>query len=319
MGDSNKTQDQRSSSLIIEPPGSALPSDRNAKGKRGNIEGFLGLEKTAQIKEATKAHDILRELYRQQQERLESSSPSSRAYMALFTTSRRGLDVNAGMDSRRRKDQRVFHNALLTYYNLEDKQDSNKRGLLWSITLGEWVPRQMLKAAHIYPYSWGRQRMTELFGDECSGELLSAHQVRLQFRGEQRPRARYLWLWYACAVLRRFWAHDPRNAPSSLAPQLGKGMWGIRGSYLRRDFILGLIEEIGHEGEFLMDGAKPPGSVEDDVPNKALVDLVNQEIATGEESALDYEEYLENLEKDSEADSEEYSDDLESGSNTEEE
>lgn len=96
-------------------------------------------------------------------------------------------------------------------------------------------------------------------------------------------------------------------------------MWGIRGSYLRRDFILGLIEEIGHEGEFLMDGAKPPGSVEDDVPNKALVDLVNQEIATGEESALDYEEYLENLEKDSEADSEEYSDDLESGSNTEEE
>ncbi|KAI8951869.1 hypothetical protein F4801DRAFT_577969 [Xylaria longipes] len=337
----------------------------------GNVEDFLGLEKTAQIKDAIKAHDRLRDLYCQQQKCLENSSSSSRELMALFTTSRRGLDVNAGMGSRERKDQRAFHKALLHHYNLEDKNDDSKQGWLWSITHGDWVPKETFKAAHIYPYSWGQQRMTELFGEECSDELFSARnglmlpwcieqamgdwaivivpaidddpttkrakewtesstreykfrvlnpnhpalsimmaiplrggtpicgkdldQVRLQFRGEQRPRARYLWLWFACAVLRCFWERDLRNAPSSLASQLGKGMWGTRGSYMRKDFILGLMEEIGHEGEFLMDGAKPAISTEDDVPNKALVDLVNQQIASRGEEELDVEEYLDNI------------------------
>ncbi|KAI0544810.1 hypothetical protein F4679DRAFT_563608 [Xylaria curta] len=101
-------------------------------------------------------------------------------------------------------------------------------------------------------------------------------QVQQQFRGELQPRTRYLWLWFACAVLRQSWKQqDPRNAPSSL---LGKGMWGNRGPYLRQDFILDLMEEIGHENDFLMDDAKPADASEDDVPGKALVDLVNQEI-----------------------------------------
>ncbi|KAI0450563.1 hypothetical protein F5B21DRAFT_426424 [Xylaria acuta] len=336
----------------------------------GSVEDFLGLEKTARIKDAIKAHERLRDLYHQQQLHVDNSSSLSRASMALFTTSRRGLDVNAGMGPRERKDQRAFHKALLNHYNLEDEKDKSKRGLLWSVAHGDWVQRQGLMAAHIYPYAWGQRQMTELFGEECSDELLSPRnglmlpqcieqamedwaivivpaidddptaeeaeewaesstreykfrvlnpnhpglseimlslqgiptcgkdldQVRLKFRNELRPRARYLWLWFACAVLRQFWKRDPRNAPSGLTPQLGKGMWGTQGPYLRKDFILGLIEEIGHEGEFLMDGAKPATSIEDDVPNKALVDLMNQEIASGpDKEEFDAEEYLDNI------------------------
>ncbi|KAI1284557.1 hypothetical protein F5Y07DRAFT_393521 [Xylaria sp. FL0933] len=342
----------------------------------GSIEVFLGLEKTTQIEEAIKAHERLRDLYRQHQARLDNSSVSSRIKMSLFTTSRRGLDINAGMGSRSRKDQRSFHKALLNYYDLEDRENKNRQGLLWSVAQGDWVHRRTLKAAHIYPYSWGQARMTDLFGEECSEELFSPRnglmlpgeveeamedwaivivpainddptveqskewadscpreykfrildpdhpalnqklftsqgpcgkdldQVKLKFRGKSRPRARYLWMWFACAVLRQFWKDDPQNAASNLAPQLGKGMWGTKGPYLRKDFILGLMEEIGHKGEFLMDGAKPAYSTEDNVPNKALVDLVNQDIASKERDELDYLEYLENIEHGSEADEE---------------
>ncbi|TRX88495.1 hypothetical protein FHL15_010610 [Xylaria flabelliformis] len=60
------------------------------------------------------------------------------------------------------------------------------------------------------------------------------------------------------------------------------------------------MEEIGHESDFLMDGAKPTDSSEDEMPNRALVDLINQEIILREEEECDVEEYIENVEGDSE-------------------
>ncbi|KAI0407339.1 hypothetical protein F4802DRAFT_18029 [Xylaria palmicola] len=116
-------------------------------------------------------------------------------------------------------------------------------------------------------------------------------QVRLQFRGSIRPRARYLWLWFACAVLRRFWRKGPRQAAPILTPQFGKGVWATPGPYLRRDFILGLMEEIGHEqADFLLSGAKPATSAEDETPNPVLIDLVNQQIVLAARKEFDEEE-----------------------------
>ncbi|KAI1170887.1 hypothetical protein F4777DRAFT_89641 [Nemania sp. FL0916] len=332
-------------------------------GDGNNLEDFFNLRSTVAMKAAILSHERRRKLFEQlqQQSPMDGSSLSSRTLMSLFTTSRRGLNLGAGndrrerRDQRERKDQRTFNKSLIRDYELKHPTDHE---LEWSVAVGDYQRGSLLKAAHIYPYSWGQTLMTEFFGEECADELLSSRnglklpfslvramndwaivivpdieddatvdqaklwseapiheykfrvldpthpqldyavkqgqkcpwepllkgkdldQVRLQFRGDHRPRARYLWFWFCCAVLKKFWNEDhPRHAPSTLGPQIGKGFWGTRGPYMRRDFLLGIVEEIGrHEGQFLLDGAKPAADPEDNETNKAVVDLLNQNI-----------------------------------------
>ncbi|KAI0453398.1 hypothetical protein F5B21DRAFT_525939 [Xylaria acuta] len=81
-------------------------------------------------------------------------------------------------------------------------------------------------------------------------------QPRLVFRGTFRPRARFLWLWLACAILKRFWSSPIHGAPEKLTSQFGRGIWETGGPYIRRDFVLGMVEEVGREiGNFLLEGA----------------------------------------------------------------
>ncbi|KAI0855308.1 hypothetical protein F4860DRAFT_521658 [Xylaria cubensis] len=100
-------------------------------------------------------------------------------------------------------------------------------------------------------------------------------QSRLVFRGNYRPRARFLWLWFACAILKRFWASPIHGAPEKLTSQFGRGMWATGGHYLRRDFVLGIMEEMGHEiDDFMLEGAMPSLVEEDQVPNKAVAAML---------------------------------------------
>lgn len=100
-------------------------------------------------------------------------------------------------------------------------------------------------------------------------------QSRLIFRGNHRPRARFLWLWFACAILKRFWASPIHGAPEKLTSQFGRGVWATAGHYLRRDFVLGIMEEMDHEiDDFMLEGAMPTLVEEDNVPNKAVAAML---------------------------------------------
>ncbi|KAI0552366.1 hypothetical protein F4679DRAFT_535394 [Xylaria curta] len=100
-------------------------------------------------------------------------------------------------------------------------------------------------------------------------------QSRLVFRGSYRPRARFLWLWFACAILKRFWASPIHGAPEKLTSQFGRGVWATAGHYLRRDFVLGIMEEMGHEiDDLMLEGAMPALVEEDKVPNKAVAAML---------------------------------------------
>ncbi|KAI1355973.1 hypothetical protein F5Y01DRAFT_268171 [Xylaria sp. FL0043] len=351
----------------------------------GSEEEFETLEPTLKLTAAIEAHNKQKLLFEEHNQKLKSSSVTSRVWASMFTCSRLGLNVEkAGVGRRERSDQRAFKKNLLKDYNLEpERQDKTKRGLLWSVAHGNWVINELLTAAHIFPVSWGQKMMTEMCGEECKEELFSARnglllptmieramddwaivivpdlpndptidevkpwiasmpreykfrvldpnhpelnkrlsasdedtrfgkdldQSPLVFRNDFRPRARFLWLWFTCAILKRFWSAPIHHAPEKLTAQFGKGMWATGGPYLRKDFVLGIVEEIGHEvSDFMLKGAMPSLGEEDEVPNKAVAAMLASrvvEVCEKEEGDEDDDEIYEESE-DSEGENDDY-------------
>lgn len=92
---------------------------------------------------------------------------------------------------------------------------------------------------------------------------------RVSFRGDFRPRARYLYFHYCSSVLRRAWA--PSLTWETTKNELGKKVWATRGRYLAKAQILAFVEEIGHEVEdALLRGARDPDADVDEVDETAL-------------------------------------------------
>ncbi|KAJ5867580.1 hypothetical protein N7534_002133 [Penicillium rubens] len=81
----------------------------------------------------------------------------------------------------------------------------------------------------------------------------------LKFRSGFRPAARYLYFHYCVQVLRMCWQHSNRGKSSQAAALLqaekGRPFWGTAGRYLPHNMLLALVEEMGHEYSFVMNGA----------------------------------------------------------------
>ena len=79
---------------------------------------------------------------------------------------------------------------------------------------------------------------------------------KLQFRGETRPAARYLYFHYCLPVLRRAWkAGRGQKAVFSLKDELEKPFWETPGKYVCKSMLQAFVEELGHEYQDLMIGA----------------------------------------------------------------
>lgn len=91
---------------------------------------------------------------------------------------------------------------------------------------------------------------------------------RLQWRSNFRPRARYLYWSYCEMMLRQ--AYDPKSnmdAADVRRQEVGKKYWGSAGPYMKRNMLLGFVEEMGHEYEYLMEGAMDTDDNNDDADN----------------------------------------------------
>ena len=75
---------------------------------------------------------------------------------------------------------------------------------------------------------------------------------RLQFKTTFRPRARYLYFTYCAAMLRRSLMGKHLEASSA-------DIWGVPGRYMPKRMLMGFVEHMGREYEFLLKGA-----IEDD-------------------------------------------------------
>lgn len=93
--------------------------------------------------------------------------------------------------------------------------------------------------------------------------------LKLSFKNNNRPRARYLYFLFVVAQLKMAWRHEYRKDPAKkLKPQLGKGFWATRGRYLNRALLLALAEEIGHDTSFLENIPPLPGTNHDSQPQR---------------------------------------------------
>lgn len=79
---------------------------------------------------------------------------------------------------------------------------------------------------------------------------------KFSFRGDFRPRARYLYFTYCMAILRKFWNKDKPS--TALSDELGKPYWGTAGRYIIKNMLQGFVQELGHDGheyDELLEGA----------------------------------------------------------------
>lgn len=84
----------------------------------------------------------------------------------------------------------------------------------------------------------------------------------LSFRNNFRPRARYLYFVYCCTMLRCSWQDQKR----ALKGELGRKYWGTGERFMRKSMLIAFVEEMGHQYEHLLEGAKEHGGSEDDEP-----------------------------------------------------
>lgn len=124
---------------------------------------------------------------------------------------------------------------------------------------------------------------------------------KLKFKTSHRPRARYLYYHYCVTMLRR--SHHQNEHGNILRDHIGKKFWGTPGPYLRKRFLLALVEELGTDD--VLDGAEnPEEEVETDY---TLLAAVNEtlRVSTGNRQALRTEELAEEVDSDAEERAEE--------------
>ncbi|PLB42261.1 uncharacterized protein BDW47DRAFT_122032 [Aspergillus candidus] len=102
---------------------------------------------------------------------------------------------------------------------------------------------------------------------------------KLEFRGNCRPAARYLYFHYCIQVLRRAWRAGPgQQAVFSLQDELGKLFWGTPRKYVARNMLKAFIQELGHEADDLLIGARGSGGNDKVLLNIAATQIAEQSV-----------------------------------------
>ncbi|PKY03798.1 hypothetical protein P168DRAFT_311344 [Aspergillus campestris IBT 28561] len=102
---------------------------------------------------------------------------------------------------------------------------------------------------------------------------------KLEFRGNYRPAARYLYFHYCVQILRRAWRAGPgQQAVFSLQDELGKLFWGTPGKYVARNMLKAFIQELGHEADDLLIGARGSGGDDKVLLNIAATQIAEQSV-----------------------------------------
>ncbi|KAL2867170.1 HNH endonuclease signature motif containing protein [Aspergillus lucknowensis] len=99
---------------------------------------------------------------------------------------------------------------------------------------------------------------------------------KLEFKGSFRPEARYVYFHYCQQILRRSWRAGPSRAALSLQDEIGKPFWGTPGKYIRKNMLRALMEEVGHEADDLLLGAKGSGGDSELLTNVVADQVVAQ-------------------------------------------
>ena len=95
---------------------------------------------------------------------------------------------------------------------------------------------------------------------------------KLVFKTTFRPRARYLYFCYCEAMLRRSFGGKHKEVSKE---ELRKRFWGTPGKWMLRSMLLGFVENLGHDYDHLLQGAKDE---EDAVSSVEAIATANERI-----------------------------------------
>ncbi|KAI2609236.1 hypothetical protein GGR54DRAFT_651821 [Hypoxylon sp. NC1633] len=82
------------------------------------------------------------------------------------------------------------------------------------------------------------------------------------FRSSFWPRARYVWWAFLSAILKQGWQRKADAKDNSITQEVIKAnrYWETRGRYVKRNMLLGLVEELGQDVESILENAIDPNS-----------------------------------------------------------
>jgi HNH endonuclease len=158
---------------------------------------------------------------------------------------------------------------------------------------------------------------TIIFDKENNGypveKLVELHGRRLKFLNDFRPRSRYVWWTYLNALTQISWREKSSlNTAIQLEVSKGTRYWGTHGRYVKKNQLLGFVEQIGHDVKSITDSIMEHAIEEDDdvanEPDMSGIAVISDEIVhrAQENDGYDYddsegeEDYSEDKEGDSE-------------------
>ncbi|KAI7759891.1 hypothetical protein LZL87_010313 [Fusarium oxysporum] len=125
-------------------------------------------------------------------------------------------------------------------------------------------------------------------GIQAIGEL---HGRKLKFQTDFRPRARYIWWTFLNAVLQNAWRDSSRDDNiQHIEVRKATRYWGTRRNYVKRNQLLGFVEEIGHDVESILTVGSEAGAEDGDPAIEATQALVAEAIANSAKSVYGDEE-----------------------------
>ncbi|KAL9599169.1 MAG: hypothetical protein Q9219_004036 [cf. Caloplaca sp. 3 TL-2023] len=126
---------------------------------------------------------------------------------------------------------------------------------------------------------------------------------RVAFSSDHRPRARYLYWAFAVALMR--YAYQSKHSEHQpLTAEFGKRFWGTGGPWIRRKYLRGFAEYLGHDFKWdnLMEAAMDPEDTDDEVDPAGVI-MADKEL---ERTRVKMEEgWMEEQDKDEEWEEEE--------------
>ncbi|RYP74434.1 hypothetical protein DL769_004011 [Monosporascus sp. CRB-8-3] len=141
-------------------------------------EGWWPTPEAHRIVDKIKAALLEQKRYKQQAEKIERGGPLRRAFQALFITSQIGLGVTkAGMGKRARSQQSRFKSDLIAFYDAAITHPKKPKVVIYlhDAATGRHLHKDMVRAAHLVPQSFGGHMLVALFGINVEGELYTPY------------------------------------------------------------------------------------------------------------------------------------------------
>lgn len=144
--------------------------------KEQPAKSWCETKKARRIVEEMKTATLEKSLCNQQAERISEGGHIRRNFQAMFTTSQLGICAEkVGFGSRKNSAQSRFMKELIDLYDVGQSRPDKPKSiiLIQDAATGLYLGKDLIVAAHLFPYRLGPDVLMALFGKNVENELMS--------------------------------------------------------------------------------------------------------------------------------------------------